>query len=275
MQIELENCELVCDTADLSREQFAMLRRNYLGASDASVYLGLLTKFDKNALTLIDSKCIPYYTEEEAAIGEKPAVRAGNILEPYTLSEAGKQLGCTVLKPTDMYAIKEYPFLAVNFDGYIADGEYEGYPVEAKFTSTYGDKYYDYKKAYRDLPFLGGNNVSDPSYYCDQAGKHYGIPPYYYAQIQQQMLATETPFGFLASIREKDWKVYLYKIYASKFAQNAIIIEGGKVWNRIEKRREKENFYPQFEEYVRNLCSTTVVSDATRDFWTSQESSEI
>jgi hypothetical protein len=48
------------------------------------------------------------------------------------------------------------------------------------------------------------------------------------------MLALNAPFGFLAVLFESDWYIRIFKVYKDPKTQNAIIIQGYKVWQRVE-----------------------------------------
>lgn len=196
---------------DLSEEEYALARRNGLGASDASVFLGVQPF--KTIPELIQEKCTLYWTEEEQAIGQKEAVRKGKDLEPLILQKASAELGVFLEKPTAMYRHKDYTFLTINFDGVFKD-YIDGYiPVECKFVTVYGDKYY---------------NRNDPE----------GIPEYYKAQLQQQMLCLNAPYGYLAALFDKGWIFHPFKIQRDEAMINRIVIEGYQTWEKILARRK-------------------------------------
>ena len=128
-----------------------MLRRNSIGASDSSIILGVNTFTD--TAKLIEQKCTEGITEEELAIGEKENVRKGADLEPLILQKFEEWSGMETYKPDAMYQLKLFPQLTVNFDGVIClDNTY--IPAEAKFVSTYANKYWDRSKAI-DAPHIG------------------------------------------------------------------------------------------------------------------------
>lgn len=227
----------------LSNEEYALLRRNYLGASDASVYLGLQSKW-KNKQDLIDEKCTNEITDEELAVGNKDVVRKGRDLEPLILQKAEAVLGTSVIKPSAMYAFKEYPYLSVNFDG-VSMINSEHIPVEAKSVSLYGDKYYDRTKAiYRESVEVETVNLvipktSELNFIADveAAAAEVGIPAYYYAQVQQQILALDAPYGYLAALHDKGWELCIYKVPRDEMVISQIIIQGYQTWQQIERRK--------------------------------------
>lgn len=196
---------------ELSEEEYALARRNGFGASDASVYLNLQSQW-KTIQDLVVEKCTPYITDEERAIGEKEVVRKGRDLEPLILQKAEKELGIPIEKPTAMYRHKEYDFMTINYDG-VATTPDGLIPVECKFVSVYGNKYYN-----RDEPE--------------------GIPEYYRAQLHQQMIGLNAPYGYLAALFDKGWVFHLFKIRRDEKLINQIIVEGYKTWELVKARKK-------------------------------------
>lgn len=212
-----------------TEEDFALARRQGLGASDASVYLGLQTQW-KSTPELIAEKLRTGYTEEEQAIAMKDVVRKGKDLEPLNLQKAAEKLGMPVHKPEHMYRIQEFPYLLVNFDGVLISQD-RLIPVEAKFVSMYGDKYYDFTRTQADLINW------DEGYNIERKASIVGIPPYYYAQVQQQILALDAPHGYLSVLRDKGWEHHMFVVPRDNVVIRAIILEGFKVWNQITAKR--------------------------------------
>ena len=226
--------------AELSKTdnaQFAILRRNGLGASDSAIYLGV-NKW-KTVDELIAEKCATELTEEEIAVGEKEVVRKGADLEPIILGKFADWSGLEVRKPEPMYRLKEHPQLTVNFDGVTLMGE-TLIPVEAKFCSIYANKYWNRGKCLKHIadgkPMLcGGSSVKE---HIEMSAELYGIPPYYYTQIQQQMMALESPFGYFAVVFDKGWEFGTYKIFKDQYLQDELIKGSEMVWEQVlEKRR--------------------------------------
>ena len=229
--------EIVPNMAALSKSDprlFAIARRQGLGASDASVYLGvnLFTTVDE----LIAQKRSTTITEEEIAIGNLPNVRKGSDLEPLILSKFAEQMNIEVFKPSPMYKIIEHPQLTINFDGVCNMGELM-IPVEAKWVSSYAQKYWDLSKAINSLTdgveyTVGGSNIME---HITAQAQMYGIPPYYYTQIQQQMLGLNAPFGYFAVIFDKLWEFKAFKIFKDDYTQSQLISESAKVWEIITR----------------------------------------
>ena len=230
IEVDIENID---DVIAESNEDFAMLRRNGLGGSDSSSVLGV-NPYTSRA-QLIEQKARTTLTEEEKEVGEKVAVRKGRDLEPLIIEKATKALGIDVFKPSDMYRFTQYPWLTMNFDGVCEDGFY--YPCEIKVVTLYGQKHYDFNKAYYDE--LDGLRTIPPDY-ADSAintietkALQYGIPPYYYTQLQQEMMALNAPYGLLSVLRDSDWRLFTFYIHPDPFVQSRIVTEGFKVWQEI------------------------------------------
>jgi hypothetical protein len=222
--------------AELSRTDqamFAMVRRSGLGASDASVYMGV------NQWTtvedLIAEKRSIGLTDKEIEVGNKEVVRKGSDLEPIILDRFARRMDVNVEKPAPMYRIKEHPYLTINFDGVLVMAD-QPIPVEAKFVSSYADKYWDRSKMLSNLfegsaKICGGVTMED---HINDEAKLYGIPPYYYTQVQQQMLGLDAPFGYFATIFDKGWVYGAYKIFKDEMVQTWIKSVGKQVWDRVK-----------------------------------------
>lgn len=233
LEIAVENIDAV------SKEEFTQLRRGGFGGSDSSVLVGV-NPFSTIS-DLIQSKTRTELSEEEKAIGKLAAVRKGNDLEPLVISKATEILKNTVFKPPHMYRFKDYPYLTMNFDG-VTDLEGRQYvPVEIKVCTYRGEKHYNKFKALFDESQPEGTqakfepeNISEKNIAIEERAAHYGIPPYYFTQLQQEMMALDAPFGFIAVLFESDWYVRIYKVWKDPKTQNAIIIQGYKTWQKIE-----------------------------------------
>lgn len=240
----LEHCKVAhAAAADLSQEDFVMLRKQGLGASDVSIYLGTMSAFNKSVDDLITDKLTLKYTEKDKEIGNKPSVRMGHDLEDIVLQKATVSLGRDVVKVKEMFRFKEYPYLTMNLDGVMEYAPNLFIPVEAKVVTTYGDKYYDWNRASRAIPidavFTGNpNNQTDRQKYIDNLAAVVGIPAYYYVQVQHELLGMGAHYGYLAALRIKEWQVSIFTIAANKAVQSWIITEGNLVWQRIEKLRK-------------------------------------
>lgn len=239
LEVAVENIDTV------SKEEFTQLRRTGFGGSDSSVLLGV-NPFSTES-DLIASKTRTELSEEEKAVGKLAAVRKGNDLEPLIISKATEILKTTVFKPPHMYRFKEFPYLTMNFDGVTDLNGKQYIPVEIKVCTFRGEKHYNKFKAFFDESLVEGaqasleqEDISEANMSIEERAAHYGIPPYYFTQLQQEMMALNAPFGFLAVLFESDWYVRIYKVYRDPKTQNALIIRGYKLWQKVELIKAKQ-----------------------------------
>lgn len=238
LEIAVENIDQV------SKEEFTQLRRAGFGGSDSSVLVGV-NPFSTIS-DLIQSKLRTKVSEEEKAIGQLASVRKGNDTEPLTISKATEILKSEVFKPPHMYRFKEFPYLTMNFDGVTDLNGKQYIPVEIKFCTYKGEKHYNKTKAiYDESDFdtpvrLEQPDISESNIPIEERAAHYGIPAYYFTQIQQEMMALNAPFGFVAVLFESDWYVRIFKVFRDPKTQNAIIMEGYKVWQKIERIKNND-----------------------------------
>ncbi len=238
--LDLSGLPIYVEIADIdsviaeSNEEFAMLRRNGLGGSDSSSVLGV-NPYTSRA-QLIEQKARDTLTEEEKAVGEKVAVRKGRDLEPLIIQKTEKYFGTDVFKPKDMYRFKDAPWLTMNFDG-VAQNEEGYYPCEIKVVTMYGQKHYNFNKAFFSevdgmLP-LPENYAASEINSIETKAMQYGIPPYYYTQLQQEMMALNAPYGLLSVLRDSDWRLFTFYVHPDPFVQSRIVTEGFKVWQEV------------------------------------------
>lgn len=228
---------LIENIADLSDDEYALARRKGFGASDSSVLLGVNPYKQKH--DLIVEKRSTIITEAERAIKMKDAVRKGFDLEPLILQKYVKLTGKPEpIKPTAMYQIKETPCLTINFDGV---GYVDDYliPVEAKFVTTYGDKYYNREHAFmREFGECSLHRncraYTDSIDRIKAKAEACGIPPYYYTQVQQQMYGLGSPFGYLVALHDKGWETVVYFIPRDEECIRNIIISSTKTWIKVQ-----------------------------------------
>lgn len=245
-ELDLSELPIEIDIADIDQypnKEYALLRKNGLGTSDSSIILGVNPYTSLSEL--IREKCRDYLTEDELAVGDKSAVRKGRELEPLIIHKHSQVMGRRVIKPIHMYKHKDYPYIKFNFDGvldkiYIEDGSYKYIPDEIKVVTIYGMKHYQKHKAtYSES--VGWRDI--PPKYCDitasieEKAAMYGIPPYYYTQLQQQMFGLDAPYGFLTVLFEKDWEVHSWFVWRDQKVINELILQDTKTWNTIESRR--------------------------------------
>ena len=192
----------------LSEEEYALVRKNSFGASDVA---SLINIGFSNLEDVILTKSRPYLTEEEMEIGKKPNVRKGKDLESLILDKYNKEFNVVCTKPTDMFQI--VPGLTVNYDAWRMDPT-QIIPIEIKFVSTFGGKYFRRDK-YNVLIDLGPSNIvrGDLAQHVKEQAEYYGIPDYYYTQVQSQIMGTKSEYGELCALFEKDWNIQVYRIY--------------------------------------------------------------
>ena len=194
----------------------------------------------KQKSDLIVEKRSKVITDEERAIKMKDAVRKGFDLEPLILQKYVKLTGNPEpIKPTAMYQIKATPCLTINFDG-VAQADDFLIPVEAKFVTTYGDKYYNrthaMKREFGECALVRTSRAyTDTIDRIKAKAEACGIPPYYYTQVQQQMYGLGSPYGLLVALHDKGWETAVYFIPRDEECIRNIIISGTKTWMKIER----------------------------------------
>lgn len=237
IKIYLEN------VSALPNELYALVRRNGFGASDSSVILGV-NPYNK-IQDLIKEKATNTISEEEKEIGTKVAVRKGNDLEPLIISKYESYFGTKTIKPVDMYVFKEYPYLKINFDGITHTSNNAPFPVEIKVATQWGEKHYNPAKAifnegvgYAPIP----EDVSGRNWSLETKAAHYGIPPYYYTQVQQEMMGCNAPYGHLCVMFDRSWLVHVFHIWKDIRVQNDLIVWGYKYWEQVKMLRQSKGW---------------------------------
>lgn len=226
-----------------ANRDYALLRKDGLGTSDSSIILEV-NPF-KSRSDLIAEKCRDFLTEDELAVGDKAAVRKGRELEPLIVHKMSQILNKRVLKPVDMYKHKDFDWIRFNFDGvvdkvYRDDGTYQYIPAELKVVTTFGEKHYNKKIAFfteggfqNDIP----ENHSETNNSIVTKSELYGIPPYYYTQLQQQIMGLDAPYGYLGVLFERDWTIRVYFVWRDQSMIDNLVIQSNQVWNQILRNR--------------------------------------
>lgn len=249
-ELDLTDLPIEIDIANIDlypNKEYALLRKNGLGTSDSSIVLGVNPY--TSVSELIREKCRDYLTEDELAVGDKSAVRKGRELEPLIIYKHAQVMDRKVIKPVHMYKHKDFPYIKFNFDGVLdkiemEDGSYKYIPDEIKVVTMYGMKHYQKHKAtysesigWRELP----PKYCEMNVTIEEKAAMYGIPPYYYTQLQQQIFGLDAPYGFLTVLFEKDWEIHSWFVWRDQKVINEIILKDTKTWNTIETRRP-QNF---------------------------------
>lgn len=223
----------VPNIAAMENDDYAKARRHGFGGSDASILLGVNPY--KTIQELIQEKARDELTAEEKAVGEKSAVKKGRDLEPLIIQKFEQAFGMKTWKPIDMYKCVEFPYLKMNFDG--ITGEPGAYiPAEIKVVTARGERHYNPSKAIYDerigmQPYP--ENVSQSNMSIQNKAAHYGIPPYYYTQLQQEIMASGAPYGYLSTLYEKDWILRTYFAWRDDNVIKDIILQGYKHWQTV------------------------------------------
>ena len=218
------------DIEDMSKmakenpEAFTLARRNGFGASDSSIILGV--NHWQKLEDLLVQKQSKVITEEELAVGKKPQVRMGNDCEPIILDKFCEWSGFDISKPTAQYRLVDYPFLTVNYDG-LGQKPHE-LVVEAKTVSQYARKYWKWENAMKDVTDYRRNVLSSSSNIktiIEEQAEMIGIPPYYYTQIQQQLIGVQSEHAYLAALDVKEWELRVFKVYQDERIQEALVMK--------------------------------------------------
>ena len=234
----------VANMEALSPDEFTLSRREGFGGSDSSVLLGVNPYTSLSEL--IKQKASRELLPEEKAIKDNVAVMKGNDLEPLIMAKFAKVFQRKVMKPEPMYVFKEYPYLKMNFDG-VSGTKEQYFPVEIKVVTKSGERHYNPSKAmfiervgFRPMPDSAFVNTVNS---IVTKAAHYGVPQYYYTQVQQEMMALNAPYGFIATLWESTWTLYCYFIPRDETVQNQIIIQGYKAWEQVEALRQQNGYY--------------------------------
>ena len=234
------------DITSVSEEEYQQARMDWLGASDSSKLLNVNPFSEHPYDDLVDEKA---YKKVDEEIGKKASVRMGKDLEPLIIKKL-QEVFTNLIKPANMYGNKEYG-LEVNFDGVMIDEEHQqGTPVEIKTVTKWGKKYYDLSKAFMSqedgvwqpiniyTPSLLGESYPD-SY--EEAADHYGIPVYYYTQLQQQMMALNSKVGYLAILDTDKWNVHIFFIAKQQKCWDELLQKGKLAITKIRTIRSLHN----------------------------------
>lgn len=235
--LEREQLEVAIENVQsLDHEDYALVRKNYFGASDSSILCGV--NLYKTLDQLLVEKNCKYLTKEEIEVGEKPIVRKGYDLEPIILQKAEEELNCYIYKPADMFKFKDIDGLSVNYDG-VAKGDGKLFPVEAKLVSKYGEKYYN------KTVTISYAKQLDMKIECDDLSNHIkrkatklGIPAYYYTQVQQEIAGLDASFGYLAALFDDSWTFKVFYIPRDQYVIDSIYRKCRENINKIKRDTE-------------------------------------
>ena len=240
----LKDLEVVVEDASYlaaeDQKAFAMIRRVGFGASDSSILLGVNPFPDGKIEKLIAQKKSETITANERAIGKLVNVRKGADLEPLILEKFQKRYGLAdsfIKKPKAMYRIPGTP-LTVNFDGVMKMGDFQ-VPVECKFVSTAGERYWSIGRALGDHLLTGNGyekEIDEPDLqkYITKKALQSGMPSYYYTQVQQQILALKAPVGYLTAIFDKTWELRTFIVEEDERIQEELLKRAKQYWAEVK-----------------------------------------
>ena len=214
---------------DMDETEFAKARNNTFGASDSSVLLGVAYSSKsvkmKTPDELLYEKVNNVWNED---IGKLASVRKGKELEDMIIHKLETILdNIHILKPSHMYINQKG--LATNFDGVafeIIEQEnnlqiYRPIPFEIKLCSFFGRNNYAWCKGISEfsenielkLPMdLEVDTALPIATYIQNKADWFGIPKYYYTQLQQQMEFLDAPYGYLGVMDDINWEVYIFAV---------------------------------------------------------------
>lgn len=218
------------NAAYLEETAFAESRNNTFGASDSSVLLGVAYSSKKVTMKtkdeLLQEKVEEFWNEE---IGKLASVRKGKELEDFFIKRLENLMETPILKPSHMYINGKG--LATNFDGVIFEAEidpeglvigYRPVPMEIKLCTVWARKNYNWDKGISEfatsfklispdkLPLQKNIPIEQ---YIEHQANHYGIPKYYYTQLQQQMLFLNSDHGHLGVMDDVNWEMHVYTVH--------------------------------------------------------------
>ncbi len=238
--LDLTNTNLTVAVANIdsyANEDYAILRKGGLGTSDSSKVLDVNPY--ESRYDLIAEKIRPQLTQDEIALSDNLAVQKGNMLEPLIMSKFGDVFSVNMIKPIHLYAHNEYDFLRFNYDGVTGNAE-QYIPVEIKVCTAKGEKHYNFTKSYYNDKY--GFQTEQPDITTKTTdiktkAQHYGVPVYYYTQLQQQILGLNSAYGYLAVLVERTWQLFVFLIHKDVRVHNQQILEGFKSSQIIEQKR--------------------------------------
>lgn len=233
--------EFHVDTRGMSPEEFTLSRKSTFGASDTSHILGVQWKQGESIDTLRKQKLNKTITDEEKKIGELPVVRKGSDLEGFILKkltpdflsamDIGEADYRSIDKPEFTYRFKEHPYMSVNFDAVALkvkddyklkaeediEEQIKYIPIEIKLTGT-GERYYNKERTLDQMKNIEVTRQdSDITIHIKTMALKYGIPAYYYTQVQRQIAALDAEYGLLGVWFDNSWSGKVYYIKRDDF----------------------------------------------------------
>ena len=176
-----------------NEDEWLKLRQPYFGGSDIGIILGLYKYRSK--LSLYKEKVEGIVQEVSDNVYIKKGKDLEALIREYYVRPYLQAKGYFLHHFDFMLVNKLYPHLAANLDGF---AEYDNgglvfepeknIVIEIKWVSRYGED----------------NWGNDDGYY--------GVPPSYYAQVQQYMLITGCKKAIVCALFDKDWSMHYYEV---------------------------------------------------------------
>lgn len=211
------------ENIDPSDPNFPKLRAKGFGASDSAALLDV-SPFTTREQLLQEKK----YEQFDDDISKKANVRKGKDLEPLLIQKIETIIQTKVIKPTDMYG-DDRTGLSVNFDGVTLEHN-QFIPHEIKVCTPYGRRYYTWTKSimeydYELRTFPQKDRGPAQLQSIHQLADYYGIPIYYFTQLQQQMYFLDAPYGYLDVMDDQNWCLHIFKVYRHQHVIDQLLKE--------------------------------------------------
>lgn len=234
---EKNGYNVVYENIDQTSEQlFKDIRQDWFGASDSSKLLNLNPFPNGSQDDLLKEKLTNIVDE---SIGKKASVRMGKDIEHIVIDKLNQttEFCNTIIKPSHMYG--DYnTHLSVNFDGVKINPYDICIPVEIKAVTKYGRKYYDFNKSWmyqKDGEWQPNKSFEQKIF---PKPEDWGIPIYYYTQLQQQMAFLGANLGYLAVMDVDNWDIHVFYIPRDNSIIEQLKTEATKVWTKIKTIKE-------------------------------------
>lgn len=249
---EVNNFSIAYEHIDqVSEEDYQQIRMDWFGASDSSKLLDVNPFPKGSSVDLLQEKLTG---EVDESIGKKASVRMGKDIEEIILRKLQEAFDhtkeCWLDKPVHMYG-NFNNHLGINFDAVLVNFVDNNYgvidrpvPVEIKSVTKYGRKYYDFNKStiyQKDGDWkerIPENPIMNTTTSIKDAADLYGIPVYYYTQIQQQMLALNSDLGLLAAMDVDNWDIHIFVIKKDDLVREQLLKFSERLWEQLKTTKE-------------------------------------
>lgn len=238
---------------EMTTEEFVQSRTNTFGASDAAVLLKVAYSSARVRMKTIEELIQEKVTNSfDESISKKASVRKGKNLEDYIIGRLENIFDTKIIKPAHMYI--DHKGLATNFDGIIFKNiiknniveDLQPIPFEVKLCTMYARKNYHWGVGSREfqpnpqlpiMPRIIPPKTSSIAEHIKYMAKHYGIPAYYYTQIQQQILFLNAPYGYVGVMDDNEWEVFTFHIPRDEKTIKALRVASAIAYGILCKRK--------------------------------------